>query len=121
MKSKLKVVNKYYHKNNDENSIDIYIGRGSVLGNPYTHLDLKLTKAKFRVQTRQEAIENYESYIRKQIEQGNKEIIDELNRIIELMKIKNKVFLVCFCKPASCHGDIIKKVLKEKIKNNEKF
>jgi len=41
---------------------DIYIGRGSKWGNPYTHL-LGSTKAEYRVATREESIEKYLEYI----------------------------------------------------------
>ena len=42
-------------------SYDIYIGRPSKWGNPYSHLDG--TSAEFKVNTRQEAIEAYRNYI----------------------------------------------------------
>lgn len=117
----IKVVNKYNHFE-EEFGENVYIGRGSVLGNPYTHLhDLKLTKAKFTVATREDAIRRYEEYIREEIRKRNKDIIDELNRILDLVKEKRTVFLICFCKPKSCHGDILKELLKEKLRNKERF
>lgn len=38
---------------------DVYIGRGSEFGNPYTHLPLSKTKANIKVKSRQEAIDIY--------------------------------------------------------------
>lgn len=87
------VVNKYKDK------YDVYIGRGSIFGNPYTHIKDKKTKAQFIVNSRDEAIEKYEEYF------YNKIKTDPLFKQ-EILKLKNKI-LGCFCKPAPCHGDII--------------
>ena len=43
-----------------ENNYPIY--RGSILGNPYTHIKDKKTLAMFVVKTREEAIERYKGY-----------------------------------------------------------
>ena len=53
-----------YNKNTEEhNGPDVfYCGGGSILGNPYTHIKDRQTKAKFIVRTRDEAIERYEHY-----------------------------------------------------------
>jgi hypothetical protein len=76
-------------------SNDIYIGRGSVWGNPFTHITHKETKAEHIVKSRKEAIEKYREYILNKPEL--------LNRLTEL---KDKR-LFCYCKPKSCHGDIL--------------
>lgn len=72
---------------------DVYIGRPSIWGNPYSHKDG--TKAQFRVSTIQEAIEKYRDYIL-----GNPEL---LSRLPELA---GKT-LGCWCKPGPCHGDVL--------------
>lgn len=72
---------------------DVYIGRGSKWGNPYSHK--QGTKAKFVVATREEAVEKYREYILSRP--------DLLNALPEL---KNKT-LGCYCHPAKCHGDIL--------------
>ena len=41
---------------------DVYCGRGSIWGNPYTHLPLGQTQAQFQVGSREEAIEAYEDW-----------------------------------------------------------
>ena len=74
---------------------DIYIGRGSVWGNPYSHKEGTL--AEHVVGSRQEAIEKFEEYLLSN---------DELMR--KLPELKGKV-LGCWCKPKSCHGDILLK------------
>jgi hypothetical protein len=76
---------------------DVYIGRGSKWGNPFSHKDGTL--AQFKVSSRKEAIESYEKWIRTQ---------DHL--MSSLPDLKGKV-LGCWCKPQSCHGDVLKKLV----------
>jgi hypothetical protein len=109
----IKVKNK--HKSKPEPN-DIYIGRGSVLGNPFTHFDLEKTKAEFHCETREESISSYEKYLLEKIEKKDSAICNELNKIY-FLAIKQDVSLICFCKPKSCHGDIIKKVIEQRIYN----
>jgi hypothetical protein len=97
-----------------------YIGRGSVLGNPFTHIRDKETKAKQIVGSRKEAIDAYSIYFDKmygEIEEF-RNIIDE---IYEKYKNGEEIYLECYCKPKACHGDIIveklrARLMKEKIK-----
>lgn len=78
---------------------DIYIGRPSKWGNPYSHKDG--TKAEFVVKTRKESIEKYEEYIRQ-------------SRLMkDIDELEGKI-LGCWCKPKSCHGDVLVKLLEEK-------
>lgn len=103
------VVNKYKHTPTEN---DIYIGRGSVLGNPFTSIQDKQTKAEFTCSSREESISSFESFLREKIKNKDQKICNELNRIYTLSKTK-EVNLVCFCKPKSCHGYIIKKVIDD--------
>jgi len=97
----IKVVNKYKHI---ETPDDVYIGRGSILGNPYSH---KLGgMAEFIVASKEEAIRQYRIYLAKQILNKNADIINELRHIAFNTRHGN-VNLVCFCKPGICHGDVI--------------
>jgi hypothetical protein len=107
------------HKSKPEKN-DIYIGRGSILGNPFTHLDLNKTKAEFHCKTREESIESFEKYLTDKINSKDPKICSELNRIY-LMALKQDINLVCFCKPKSCHGDIIKKIIETRIHNLNNF
>lgn len=91
-----KVVNLYHDK------YDVYIGRKSKWGNPFTHLNKDKTLAEFQVDTREEAINSYEEWIR-----NNPELMNSLH------ELKGKT-LGCFCKPKSCHGDILVKLIKER-------
>ena len=73
---------------------DVYIGRGSIWGNPFTHLTTE-TKAQFIVATREEAIEGYRKWIKTQPELMKK-----------IPELKGKI-LGCWCKPKSCHCDVL--------------
>lgn len=79
---------------------DVYVGRGSKWGNPYTHLPN--TSAPWIVETREDAIRLYEEWIRSQPE------------LLEAAKkeLKGKV-LGCWCSPLACHGDILIKISNE--------
>jgi hypothetical protein len=74
---------------------DVYVGRGSKWGNPYSHKEG--TKAEFVVSSRKEAIEKYEQYLL-----NNQELMDSIG------ELKGKV-LGCWCSPKSCHGEILAK------------
>jgi len=105
------VVNKYKHTPTE---FDVKISRPSPLGNPFTSKDVKSTRAKYQSSSREESIKNFESYIVAKIAQRDKAICDELNKIY-LMAKRGDVYLVCFCKPQDCHGDIIKKIVESKL------
>ena len=72
---------------------DVYCGRGSIWGNPYSHRIY--SKAQYIVPTRKEAIESYRKWIMGQP--------DLLGRLGELRGKR----LGCYCKPLSCHCDIL--------------
>lgn len=76
----------------------IYIGRGSKWGNPFSHM--KGTKARYFVESRDEAIEAYEEWLL-----NNVELLDQLDELIG----KD---LWCFCKPKRCHGDVLIKLVR---------
>jgi len=72
---------------------DVYIGRGSIYGNPFiigVH------------GTRKECIDQYE-----QLLLNNKELIKEI------YNLSGKI-LGCYCKPKDCHGDVICDILNRK-------
>jgi hypothetical protein len=100
------VVNKRGYQSNG--GISVYIGRPSILGNPYTHLKGK-TLAEYTVATRDNAVKCYTKYFIDAIK-NNKEFKAELDRIKKLSE-ENDVYLVCWCAPKRCHGDIIKDYL----------
>lgn len=86
-------VNKY------KEPFDIYIGRGSIWGNPFS--SRSGTKAKFIVATREEAVLSYASWI-----------ITQKHLLLQLRDLKGKR-LGCFCKPQLCHGDILAQMAED--------
>ncbi len=98
-----------------------YCGRGSILGNPYTHIKDKETKAKYVVKDRETAIERYADYFNLMYG-SHKEFTNAVDEIYERYKAGENVYLGCYCKPQSCHCDVIvdrlrKKLVKEKLEN----
>lgn len=89
-----------------DDNYDVFIGRPSKWGNPYTHLKGK-TKAEFVVETREEAIENYRGYI-----------LNDPVLMASLPDLKDKI-IGCFCKPLSCHGDILADLVEEYCSEDE--
>jgi uncharacterized Ntn-hydrolase superfamily protein len=91
-----------------------YIGRGgnSPLGNPFS--TKKDSLAEFIVKNHDECIDLYEQWLNLQIDNRNIEVINELKRLIKIYNQSGELYLSCWCKPARCHGDIIRKVLNER-------
>lgn len=73
---------------------DVYIGRPSIFGNPF----------KIGVDgSREEVIEKFKAYFYKRTK------MDEEFRA-NILRLRGKV-LGCYCKPLSCHGDVIAEYL----------
>lgn len=79
--------------NLNSDAYDVYIGRPSKWGNPFSHLDDSI--AEFKVANRTEAITKYKSYI-----------LSTPELLYSLHELDGKV-LGCHCKPLPCHGDIL--------------
>lgn len=75
---------------------DVYIGRGSIWGNPF-HIGPD--------GTRSEVIKKYNEYIR-----NNKDLMDRIHEL----ECKR---LGCFCYPKACHGDVLVQLVKEQKSN----
>jgi hypothetical protein len=80
---------------------DVYIGRPSKWGNPYSHKTG--TKAKYKTDTRDEAIEKYRDYI---LYGDGKHLLKDLH------ELKGKT-LGCWCSPLPCHGNILSQLIDE--------
>jgi predicted NAD-dependent protein-ADP-ribosyltransferase YbiA (DUF1768 family) len=74
----------------------VYIGRPTKWGNPFSHQ--AETSAKWKCQTRDEAVEKYADWVVQQ---------PELMKSLHELKGKD---LVCWCAPKKCHGDILLKL-----------
>jgi FMN phosphatase YigB (HAD superfamily) len=86
-----------------QNERNVYIGRGSQFGNPYSHLDN--TAAEFQVATREDAIEKYRAYI-----------FSRPDLLEKLKELKGKR-LGCWCVSKNlqnhyvCHGQVLLELL----------
>lgn len=104
----IKVVNKYKHK---PTQADVYIGRGSPLGNKYSHIPSKYPEV-IKVGTRAQACACHKDWFEENWHK-DQAIIDELSNILELEEKFGTVYLVCFCAPQQCHGDNIVEFLSQ--------
>jgi hypothetical protein len=78
---------------------DVYIGRGSVFGNPFSFTDSSHS-VEF-VENREEAIARYREYILKKPE------------LLELLPSLKGKRLGCHCKPLPCHGDVLVELIEK--------
>lgn len=76
---------------------DVYVGRPSPWGNPFSHKPS--AHARWRVKTRQEAVERFEEWLMSQ-----PELVERVRR-----ELRGKV-LGCWCRPAACHADVLARV-----------
>ena len=91
----IKIVNKKVYEGEG-----YYIGRPSVLGNPY------------RVSMgREKCIELYREWLRREWVKGG-DVKNELLRLVELSK-EGDLVLICWCKPLACHGDVLKDAIEK--------
>ena len=89
--------------NCQKDTYDIYIGRPSKFGNPYSHKDG--TKAKFKSKSRKESIELFREWI---TNGDGKYLLNDLH------EIRGKV-IGCWCKPKPCHGDVLAELADQSI------
>lgn len=87
-------------------SYDIYIGRPSIFGNPFSHQ--KGTQAEVMVATREEAVEKYRQWVNGEIQ------VKGLTppTMEQIKELKGKT-LGCWCAPQSCHGDVLALLAEE--------
>ena len=102
-----------HKKDKDKYDNVIYIGRGSCLGNPFTSIQGRDTLAEKVVDSRRESIECFRGHLLKSIEEKDEKICSMMNHIYTL-SLEGDVYLACYCKPKSCHGDVIKEIVESK-------
>jgi hypothetical protein len=107
----IRIVNKHMHEATPD-CIDVYIGRGSPLGNQWTHLPGRMHLAKYRSASRQEAIEKYAEWLQQELTDETSYASKAIARIAGLAR-KYDVNLVCYCAPQACHGEVIKRVIED--------
>jgi len=83
-------------------SYDIYIGRGSIYGNPFSHKHG--TKAAWVVDTRDMAIECHLRWLRGDIKLSDLIWPSEPPTLEQILELDEKT-LGCWCHPSPCHGE----------------
>jgi len=92
---------------------NVYIGRaqpdrkGSVLGIPRPAKPRKCAVCDV-YHERGETIPLYKQWLWTQMQDENGAVMQELRRIAWLVQAGEDVQLGCWCKPAACHGDVVK-------------
>ena len=93
------------------NALNIYIGRGSALGNPFP---MKGESERDKV------CDQYAEYFYEKVKK-NGALKNEVIRIFRLLRSGNNVNIQCFCAPRRCHGDTIKQFIEQHLnKSGEK-
>ena len=91
----------------------VYIGRtcsgltGSILGNPHKVGWCPVCKTRHE---RGSTIELYREWLRAEYRK-NGEVRRELERLADLAE-QGSLVLGCWCKPAPCHGDVVKEAVE---------
>ncbi len=80
---------------------DVYIGRGSKWGNPYSHSFEPTKHPTIQVPTRADAITSYREYL-----------LNDWRLKADLPELRGKV-LGCYCAPLPCHGDVLAELANE--------
>ena len=98
----------------DRKRESIYVGRGSSLGNPFSHKSSKYEV--FQVSSRDEAIKEYEKWIHEQIKYNTPQS-KAINECVQKLVSDKKIVLGCYCVPLKCHAEILAKIILEMAKD----
>lgn len=79
----------------------VYVGRPSLLGNPFALED---------GYTRMEAIARYSRFLVDMLKKGNTAFTFELDRLAQLASTGH-LYLECFCSPKVCHAEVIRTLI----------
>lgn len=110
-----------------DNAFDV--SRATILGNPYTHIKDRATKALVKVKNRETAIELYKKYFKEMMNSDNvraKPFQRAFYKIVDAYKTYDTVYIGCYCHlDESCHADfiidqVIKYTVRETLLNRAK-
>lgn len=85
---------------------DVYIGRGSIFGNPYTHV--RSQHRTIAVSSRDEAIARYKRWVL-----GLESVAFATRPTRDQVLALRGKRLGCHCKPENCHGDVLVELIAE--------
>lgn len=89
---------------------NVYIGRPSKWGNPFTHWPDGETLAKYVVEDREAAVNAYREWI---TNGDGKHLLNDLH------ELRGGKILGCWCKPQACHGDVLLELLDKLTPQNK--
>lgn len=89
-------------------TVDISRRGDTSLGNPFVLVEAGGTY------TRDESVDAYERWLRAKLAARDTAVRADMNLLYRLA-LGGDLALVCFCAPKRCHGDVIRKLLYEKI------
>jgi hypothetical protein len=78
-------------------SVGVYVGRPTLLGNPY-HV---------QHDGREQAVERYRAWLRRQW-QGGGAVKEALLELARAYKERDELTLLCWCAPQRCHAEVIR-------------
>lgn len=113
MFGKVIIINKHHNTIETSDMKIFYIGRGSVLGNPFSHL--YSTEDKYFCIDREHTVNEYKTYFIQQFHE-NKEVRKLILEMYNLLKSGVDIYLKCYCAPLACHGEVIKQLLENQKK-----
>lgn len=93
-----------YHRNAPKDAV--YVGRPTIVGNPYTHLPNSVKNpqiASVLVGSREEAVSLYRRYFEESMKNN-----EQFRNFVHSLKGRD---LICWCAPKPCHADVIAEYL----------
>lgn len=111
----LQVVNRHTYDGPRDRSY-LYIGRGTPLGNNWSHVTG--TTAQFKVETRLDAIAEYRRWLWTQIQSAKGPAFEALQQIKDRVTSGEKIKLACSCHPKPCHGNVIKGAIEHLVQRD---
>lgn len=87
----------------------VYVGRPSLLGNPF----------KMRNEGDRDLVcDRYDTWLSERLRQGDPLITVEIDRLVALAR-QGDLVLGCYCAPARCHADSIKRVIEARLRSSK--
>ncbi|MGL4616485.1 MAG: DUF4326 domain-containing protein [Shewanella sp.] len=96
----------------------VYIGRGTILGNPYSHIPSSFPNI-IRVKNRGEACKKYDELFHKILNDPHDfrhaELTKQLDSLVDILNKEGSLTLLCYCAPHKCHGETIAAHLEDRV------
>lgn len=108
----IQVVNKRTYEGEGDGE---YIGRPSVLGNPFSHIPG--SKGRYFVRTRREAIDAFKDWFVELSDDSPQK--KEFDRLKMTYRDTGQLTLICWCAPSDCHGHVLADLIYEELEKDE--